>query len=98
MSIAFKNFSPSEVIVVSGRHPVLTFGAVIGIAIFLVIRYLQSPWRKLPPGPRGLPFIGSALELRGHIWLTFVKWKKEFGTIRDSASQRTLPVLMFVFR
>ena len=89
MSIAFKNFSPSEVIVVSGRHPVLTFGAVIGIAIFLVIRYLQSPWRKLPPGPRGLPFLGSALELRGHIWLTFVKWKKEFGAFMITLATHT---------
>ena len=97
MSIALKNLSLFEVIEILSQHPVLAFGATVGFVIFLATRYLQSPWRKLPPGPRGLPLIGSALELRSHTWLTFVKWKKEFGAIHDSL-RRTLTALLFIFR
>ena len=83
MSTALKSLSPSEVIVISREHPVLAFGSVIGFVIFLAARYLQSPWRKLPPGPRGLPLLGNVLDLRSHgqQWIQFVRWKKEFGTM-----------------
>jgi hypothetical protein len=98
MSIALKNLSPSKVFAILHQHPVLAFGAAVGFVIFLSTSYLQSPWRKLPPGPRGLPLIGSALELRSHIWLTFAKWKKEYGAIHDSARDAHFTVLMFIFR
>ncbi|KAI9435069.1 cytochrome P450 [Lactarius indigo] len=81
MSFPLKGLSPSEITGIPQQHPVLAFGTVIGFAIFLVARHLQSPWRKLPPGPRGLPFLGNALQLRDQQWLQFTRWKQEFGDV-----------------
>ncbi|KAI0026890.1 cytochrome P450 [Vararia minispora EC-137] len=33
------------------------------LAVYLITRYLKSPWRYLPPGPIGYPIVGSALSL-----------------------------------
>ncbi|KAH9035792.1 cytochrome P450 [Lactarius pseudohatsudake] len=81
MSIILKSLSFLEVIGISRQHPVLTFSTAISFAIFLTARYLQSPWRKLPPGPRGLLLLGNALQLRNQQWLQFTRWQQEFGDV-----------------
>jgi hypothetical protein len=79
MSANLAVLSPSAVIAVARHNLTLVSSVVVGLVIVLAVRYFQSPWRKLPPGPKGLPFLGNVLQMRSKQWLNFMKWKQEFG-------------------
>ncbi|KAI9444581.1 cytochrome P450 [Lactarius indigo] len=54
---------------------------VLGIVLILVVRYSTSPWRRVPPGPQGLPLIGNALELQDKVWLFQRDCKKKYEDV-----------------
>jgi hypothetical protein len=56
-----------------------TAGALLGPVVVFVVYFLRSPWRKLPPRPRGLPIIGNALQAMDKSWLVSKDCKERFG-------------------
>lgn len=55
--------------------------AILGLVAILVGRYVRSPWRHVPPGPRGLPIIGNALALRDKSWLLGRECKLKYSAL-----------------
>ncbi|KAI0027580.1 cytochrome P450 [Vararia minispora EC-137] len=62
-----------------GRSRLLSVVAV-SVLLHIILRYRQSPWRHLPPGPMGYPILGSALKLFDQRWL-FYESKQKHGDI-----------------
>ena len=60
-------------------HKIFSIGAILGLVVLYTARYLASPYRKVPPGPRGYPIIGNLLELKPGQWLKFSEWQKKYG-------------------
>ena len=56
-----------------------TAGIVLGLVAILLVYYARSPWRKLPPSPRGFPIIGNALQVMDTSWLISKDCKDRFG-------------------
>ena len=42
---------------------IFSAGAILGLIMLCTARYLASPYRKLPTGPRGYPIIGNLFEM-----------------------------------
>ncbi|KZV67274.1 cytochrome P450 [Peniophora sp. CONT] len=89
--LSFYNLS-DDVLRLRHERAVLAVGILAGIAIIITVNYLKSPWRRLPPGPPGLPIIGNAFQLVGEPWSKFSAWRKEYGDIiyLNAAGQPTI--------
>ncbi|KAI0245805.1 cytochrome P450 [Lactifluus subvellereus] len=56
-------------------------GLILSLVIILAVQYAGSPWRKVPPGPRGLPILGNIREFQGKGWLFGKDCKRRFEHI-----------------
>jgi len=61
-------------------HPVAlyVFVALVSIYAFQTIKSYRNG--KLPPGPKGIPFLGNLFQLSSTPWKEFEVWKKQYGT------------------
>ena len=57
-------------------------GVILSLAItgILAAQYVKSPWRKVPPGPKGPPILGNALQLKDKRWMFEKDCKQKFRT------------------
>ncbi|KAI9444594.1 cytochrome P450 [Lactarius indigo] len=62
------------------------FAIVLGLAFILAVRYSTSPWRHVPPGPRGLPLVGNVLEVRDKDWLFHKDLKQKYVSRQRQSS------------
>ena len=75
-------FTPSMGLDVQAHSFALSCFSVALIS-FCAIRNIQSygtaGTKKLPPGPKGIPFLGNLFQLSMTPWKEFEIWKKQYG-------------------
>jgi len=69
-------------------------GLILTLVIILVAQYARSPWRKIPPGPKGLPILGNALQFRDRRRMLEKDCKEKFRTF-NSICYRLLELSRF---
>ena len=63
-------------------HP-LVATPLVGVILWLIARLAQRAFRNLPPGPKGLPFIGDVPHAADQDWLSSPQRRDDYGDLLD---------------
>ncbi|KZT29047.1 cytochrome P450 [Neolentinus lepideus HHB14362 ss-1] len=79
--MSFRSLLDQSFILNASNNPKLLLAFSCLLATLFISRFYNSPWRKLPPGPRGIPILGNILQLQDKQWLTFTELRKTYGDL-----------------
>ncbi|KAI9438791.1 cytochrome P450 [Lactarius indigo] len=54
---------------------------LVGLVLWLIARLAQRAFRNLPPGPKGLPFIGDVIHAADEDWLASPQRRVDYGEL-----------------
>lgn len=58
----------------------LSLASAVALVLAIALYKATRPKPRYPPGPKGLPVIGSLLDInQERPWITYGKWAKEYG-------------------
>ncbi|KAI9438807.1 cytochrome P450 [Lactarius indigo] len=60
---------------------VLVVTPLVGLVLWLIARLVQRAFRNLPPGPKGLPFIGDVVHAADNDWLASPQRRDDYGEL-----------------
>jgi hypothetical protein len=97
-SLSFITLGMSIGLMYSPVSTTLLTAATVYICVAWLTQYLKLKRSNpaglpYPPGPKGLPLVGSILEMHGdQEWFTYYKWSRKYGTSYDLLTYLVLQV------